>query len=213
MPPTPSSAGWNTSFTVPASCGASSFSTAATPSSVVVWMSWPHACISPGLVLANGRPGLFLDRQRVHVGADRQHRARPAALDQPDHAGLAHARLVADAQPRQLARHHAGGAHLLEPKLRMRVDVATDLDQRCLDALGGVADRGGRIVGKRHRSAPGRLLGGDGTDEKTVVPHPCLFVHEELVVTRRVVDGLDVGACEASIACSDGQYETTSNST
>ena len=56
MPPMPSSAGWNTSFTVPASCGARSFSTAATPSSVVVWMSWPQACIRPGLVLANGRP-------------------------------------------------------------------------------------------------------------------------------------------------------------
>ena len=31
-------------------------STAATPSKVVVWMSWPQACIRPGLVLAKGRP-------------------------------------------------------------------------------------------------------------------------------------------------------------
>jgi len=39
MPPMPSSAGWNTSFTVPASCGARSFNTSATPSRVVVWIS------------------------------------------------------------------------------------------------------------------------------------------------------------------------------
>ncbi len=132
----------------------------------------------PRLRAGERQAGLLLDRQRVHVGADRQHRARPAALDQSDHAGPPDARLVADAQPRQLARHHAGGAHLLEAEFRMRVDVAADLDQRWLDALGGVADRGGRIVGKGHGAPPydaaGIMLGAAGYD-KLQPPHPATW--------------------------------------
>ena len=159
MPPRPSSAGWNTSFTVPAICGASSCSTAATPSSVVVWTSWPQACIRPGFVLANGEAGLLLDRQRVHVGADRQHGARTAALDQADDAGPADAGLVAMPSRVEFARHDAGGAHLLEAEFRMGMDVATDLDQRRLDAPGGVADRGGGIVGEAMGHGSGHFRG------------------------------------------------------
>ncbi len=55
-PDSVSSAGWNTSTTRPASSGAASRNTSATPSRVAVWMSWPQACILPSASLAKGRP-------------------------------------------------------------------------------------------------------------------------------------------------------------
>ena len=75
-----------------------------TPSSVVVWMSWPQACILPATCAGEGQAGLLLDRQRVHVGADGQRRAWPAAGDGADHAGAAHPGLVRDAEPLQARR-------------------------------------------------------------------------------------------------------------
>ena len=100
-----------------------------------------------GLRAGERQAGLLLDRQRVHVGADGEHRAGAAALDQADDPGAADAGLVADAETGEFARDDAGGADLLEAEFRMGVDVAADLDQRRFDAPGGVADRGGGIVG------------------------------------------------------------------
>ena len=149
MPPMPSSAGWNTSLTVPASCGARSLQhlgDAEQGGGVDVVAAGVHQA---GMRAGERQAAGFLDRQRVHVGADRQHRAGPAALDQPDHAGLADLRLVRDAEPGQLAGDDAGGADFLEAELRMRVDVPADLDQLLFDPLGEVADGGGGVVGKR----------------------------------------------------------------
>mmetsp|Transcript_16746 Transcript_16746/g.41104 ORF Transcript_16746/g.41104 Transcript_16746/m.41104 type:complete len:346 (-) Transcript_16746:304-1341(-) len=50
-PAPPSSAGWNTSRTVPGSSASMPFSTLAAPSSMAVWPSCPHACILPGVWL------------------------------------------------------------------------------------------------------------------------------------------------------------------
>ena len=50
-PPAPSSPGWKISATVPAKLRVRARYCAA-PSSIVVWPSWPQACIRPGLVLA-----------------------------------------------------------------------------------------------------------------------------------------------------------------
>ena len=102
--------------------------------------------------------GFLLDRQGVHVGADRQDRARTAALDQADDAGPADAGAVRDAQPVKFACDDAGGAYLLEPQLRMGVQVAADLDQAGLDALRQGADGGGGIVGADVGHADGLLL-------------------------------------------------------
>ncbi len=96
-----------------------------------------------------GQAAGLLDRQSVHVGADGQHRAGAPALDQPDHPRLADLRLVRDAEPGQLLGDDAGGADLLEAELRVRVDIAPDLDQPLLDPLGEVADGGGGVVGQR----------------------------------------------------------------
>ena len=41
----------------------------AAPSSIVVWPSWPQACILPGTVEAQGAPVASLMGKRVHVGA------------------------------------------------------------------------------------------------------------------------------------------------
>ena len=82
-----------------------------------------------GIVLANGRPDVLLDRQRVHVGPDGEHRARATALNQADDARLADAGLMGNAEAAQFARDDPGGADLLEAEFGMGVDVATDVDQ------------------------------------------------------------------------------------
>ena len=94
--------------------------------------------------------GLLLDRQGVHVRADREHRARPTALDQANDAGLADAGLVGDAKSREFACNDPGGADLLETEFGVGVNVAADFDQCRLDPPGGVADRGRRVVGDGH---------------------------------------------------------------
>ena len=42
----PSSAGWKMNFTVPGTCSFISQSILATPSKMLRWVSWPHACIT-----------------------------------------------------------------------------------------------------------------------------------------------------------------------
>ena len=53
-PAPPSSAGWNTSFTVPRSEASRSFRSAAAPRSIVVCASCPQACIFPSTLLLKG---------------------------------------------------------------------------------------------------------------------------------------------------------------
>ncbi len=102
-----------------------------------------------------GLAGHLVDRQRVHVGADREHGARAAAFDQADDTGAGDAGLVLDAEALELAGDDAGGADLLEGELGVGVEVAADLDEAGLDALRGVADHGAGVVGKGHGSASG----------------------------------------------------------
>ena len=64
----------------------------AAPSSIVVWPSWPQACITPGILAGVGLAGRLLDRQRVHVGPQADRLAGAAAADDADHAGLSPAR-------------------------------------------------------------------------------------------------------------------------
>ena len=100
-----------------------------------------------GLRAGERQPGLLLDRQRVHVGADGQYRTGSAAFDQADDPGASNACLVADAETGQFARDDAGSAHLLAAQFGMGMDVAADFDQCRLDAPCGVADRDGRVIG------------------------------------------------------------------
>jgi hypothetical protein len=71
----------------------------ATPIRMATWQSWPQACITPTSSPFHCRPrlgrerqvDLFGDRQAVHVGAQRHHRAGQRALQQAHHAGVGHA--------------------------------------------------------------------------------------------------------------------------
>ncbi len=103
-----------------------------------------------GLGAGERQAGPLLDRQRVHVGTDSQHRAGATALDQANDTGLADAGLVGDAKSREFACNDPGGTYFLEAEFRVGVDVAADFDQCRLDPLGGVADRGRWFVGEGH---------------------------------------------------------------
>ena len=76
-----------------------------------------------------GQIGLFLDRQRVHVGAQPDHldlgaRGRLAALDHADHAGAADAGrdLVATERPQPLRDESRGAVHVVH-HLGMRMHI------------------------------------------------------------------------------------------
>ncbi len=81
-----SSAGWNTSSSVPRQASRAAASSAAAPSRQVTCMSWPQACITgtsappescalPGARVRQA--GLLKHREPVHVGAQQHGRARP----------------------------------------------------------------------------------------------------------------------------------------
>ena len=71
--------------------------------------------------------GVFLHRQRVHVGAQADALAAGAvALEHADHAGAAETAMHLDAPLGQLVGDDAGGPHFLETDLRMRVKIAAD---------------------------------------------------------------------------------------
>jgi hypothetical protein len=95
------------------------------------------AGVHQALVLAGERQaGAFLDRQRVHVGADRQHLAGAAALIRPTTPVLPMP--VWWGMPRRVSSRgdDAGGADFLEAELGVGVDVAADFDQGGFDPLG-----------------------------------------------------------------------------
>ena len=61
----PSSAGWNTNSTCPASCSRMPASASATPSRIATWPSWPHACITPTVSPRNCAVALDLNATSV----------------------------------------------------------------------------------------------------------------------------------------------------
>ncbi|MOA34686.1 hypothetical protein D3C78_1560740 [compost metagenome] len=65
----------------------------------------------------------FLHVQRVHVGAQADHRPR-APRHRAHHAGLAQPAMHDGAGPFQFAGHQVGGAEFTESGFRMRVQVA-----------------------------------------------------------------------------------------
>ncbi len=74
-----------------------------------------------------GQVGIFLHRQRVHVGAQPDPLAAGAlALEHADHAGDAEPAMHLDAPLRQFFRDDAGGADLLEADLGVRMEIPAD---------------------------------------------------------------------------------------
>jgi hypothetical protein len=77
---------------------------------------------------------LLLDRQRIHVGAERHHAARLSSLEDADHAGVADAGLHLVAQRRQMLGDQRRGAGLVIGELGVLMDVAPPGDDLVLEA-------------------------------------------------------------------------------
>jgi hypothetical protein len=88
---------------------------------------------------------LFLQRQRVHVGAQRNAAALRVtpAFDDRDDAGLADARVMLDAVGVERIADEARSAMLVEAELRMRVEVAADAGE----VVGPAANAGDGVEG------------------------------------------------------------------
>ena len=121
------------------------------PTSQVTCISWPHMCETgtvlpsrsmPVTLLAYGRPGRFLDGQRVHIGA--QHDRRPVAVaKKADDAGLADAR----------RDFIAGGTKTIRRQVPRCAFPASRVRGANEHPCRGLQDRQGRRQG---RAVPGR---------------------------------------------------------
>ena len=106
----------------------------------------------PRLAAAIRQVGLLLHRQAVHVGAQADRLAARAALQHADHAGLADAPVHLDAPLGELGRDDLRRAVLLQPDLRVGMQVAADGGQLIVKA----ADRLDGRHGLSHRLSPWR---------------------------------------------------------
>ena len=153
-PPRPSSAGWKMKLTVPLKLRVSARYFAA-PSSMVVWPSWPQACIRPGFWLAYGRPvASWIGSASISARSPTE--ASPLPLrSTPTTPGLADAAMHLDPPFRQLARHQVGGAVLLQAQFRMGMDIAANGGQFVLVKAGAI-ERGLGHEGSWHSSVGDR---------------------------------------------------------
>ena len=87
-----------------------------------------------------GKPGLLLDRQRVHVGAKPDAAMLPLPFEHADHPGPADAAMHRDAPGGELLGDDRGGALLLEADLRMGVEVVPPGDEVVGEAGDAVED-------------------------------------------------------------------------
>ncbi len=68
----------------------------------------------------------FVERQRVHVGAQADGATAAAGLQAADHAGAGQAAMHRQAERLEFFRHDIGGAPFAEGEFRMGMDVAAD---------------------------------------------------------------------------------------
>ena len=149
-PPRPSSAGWKMKWTAPSKLRVSARYFAA-PSSMVVWPSWPQACILPSWVER------WANSLRSWIGSASMSARRPmlrGALPRrrvPTTPVLARPRCTSQPNSASLAATRSDGAVLLEAELRMGMDVAADARQLRLKLEQAGDDRHGRSLGGRRR--------------------------------------------------------------
>ena len=117
--------------------------------SIATWVSCPQACMAPATSEANGRPGVFLQGQGVHVGAQQHRGARPAALERGHDRGrlLAGARLQTETVER--LQHRLLGAGQGEADLGVAMDAAAECDRVVQQAAGLVEQR--RVIPSHRR--------------------------------------------------------------
>ncbi len=95
---------------------------------------------------------IFIDRQRVHVGAQRGRAARQRAADHADDAGPGHAPVL-DAELVEFALDQRRGLMLFEPELGMAMDLAPNRD-RAFARGGGDRRRSCRQSSHRRQPSP-----------------------------------------------------------
>ena len=149
--------------------------------------STSRAEIRPLALEANGRPVRLLDRQRVHVGAQRHHRAGLAALEQADDAGVGRrrsalsrprlARCAATSAAVRVSWSPSSGCSWMSRRqaisllsiaaARCRISFSRSGTGDCACAGGGM-DAARRTNGskKRRRRDMGFLRGGNGNDAR-----------------------------------------------
>ena len=89
-----------------------------------------------------GDVDLFANRQPVHVGAQRHHRARPAALEDGDDAGAGDAGLRLEPEGLEAVGDVLRGLDLAVGELRPLVEIPAPLEQFGLDRGGELVDLG-----------------------------------------------------------------------
>jgi hypothetical protein len=152
-------------------------------------VSWPHACITRFLSLTSlrcdGRQVVaLLDRQCVHVGAQRDDRAGLAALQHRLDPGFRDAGLHLDAWHRaQRLGDVRRRLHFLEEKLRVLVDVAPPRDYARFDFVRERIDVRLRVRERMPRDQAAR----DDPVEAFSSPSSCRWYHkpwQPLILSR-----------------------------
>ena len=112
----------------PASSARRATSSRAAPASIADVGSWPQACMAPSTLRRVLEPGVLGHRQRVHVAAQQDRRAGPAAVEDPDDARGARARRQRQTEPVDRFEDAVLGAGQVEADLGLQVEVAAYLD-------------------------------------------------------------------------------------
>ncbi len=150
----PSSPGWSMSTTRPAIWSRRSMRSRAAPSSMVMCVSWPQACITPGEFRGEIELGVLGQGQRVHVGTQDRRRSGLPALDHRDHGADRLAGHRIEPESPELSDERRLGARQLQADLRVTVQLAADLDQIRQDAARGTQELGGSHVQRSHEASP-----------------------------------------------------------
>ena len=116
------------------------------------------AVMAAGMHLSRHRRGMsevvaLVDGKRVHVGAERDRAAGPAAFERADDFGAGEAAMDRQAEPFELMRDEGGGVVLLERGLGICMDAAAPRHHVGVEI--------GDAVDDRHGPAPARFTSKD----------------------------------------------------
>ncbi len=95
----------------------------------------------------------LVDVERVHIGAERDGAARPAALERADDAGAGEAAMDREAEPLELPGDEGGGVVLLEGGLGMGVDAPAPRRHVGVEIGDAVDDRHSHALARGSRVA------------------------------------------------------------
>ena len=123
--------------------------------SIATCVSCPQACIAPVDLRGERQPGVLLQRQRVHVGAQQHRRAGPRAVEDRDHRADRPAAVHLQREVRELGQHGVAGAGQRQPELGMAVQRPPQGHRARLQPPGLLAEPGEQGIGRTHAVDPG----------------------------------------------------------